>query len=220
VSTSNIGENSSSIYDIDVRLKGELRSSLRYILGNNEEKLRKLKDMNTMINLCKTARDYEQQIKEDGVFSTIINKMTDELLAQLKPYYIGSIVENIEIQTRVKRHEGTVELNSKIDLKATLNPYVEFIVEINGTRTYSIRFTFQIKTSGHLRKLTLSKNSEKGKSIHIEKLGIEIELFLVQITFSNLLTLSSDISFDKRTKLGSKSFDIRDVMLYSKSSVV
>jgi hypothetical protein len=220
MSTSNIRHNSSSIYDIDDRLSGELKSSLRHIFENNEGKLRKLKDMNTMINLYKTTRDYEQQIKEEGVFSTIINKITDKLLAELKPYYIGSIVENIEIQTRVKGHEGTVELNSKIDLKATLNPYVEFIVEINGTRAYSIRFTFQIKTSGHIRKLTFSKNSEKGKSIHIEKLGIEIELFLVQITFSNLLTSGSDISFEKKMKLGSKSFDIQDVSLYPKSSVV
>lgn len=211
--------NDNPIYDTDERLSQELGSSIGYIFEKNEGRLRKLKDVRTLLNYYKNTRECNQQVQEQGILSFIINKITEELLKHLEPYYTGTIVENIGIQTRIKGREGTVELNSKIDLKTTLNPYVEFIAEINGRNAYSIKFTFQIKTNGHLRKLTFSKNSEKGKSIHIEKVGIEIELFLVQIKFSNLLTSSSDISFDKMMKLGNKSFDIQNISLYPKDAV-
>lgn len=48
------------------------------------------------------------------------------------------------------------------------------------------------------------------------KLGIKIELSLLQIEFSDLIVLGSQISFNKKMKLGSKSFEIRDLSLYSR----
>jgi hypothetical protein len=186
------------------------------ILEENEENLRKLKDVKTLIDTYKRTRDYRQQVKEEGVFSLLVNKMTEELLSQIEPYYTNSIVNNVQIQTRFKEEKGTVEVNSKIDLKASLKPYVEFTIEVNGTKSFLIRFTFQIETSAHITKLTITKNADEGKSIHIEKIGINIELFLLQIEFSEVDTSSSDISLDKKKKLGSKSFEIHDVSLYSK----
>jgi hypothetical protein len=220
VSISNRHQANASVYDIDERLGRELRSCLKAMLEDDEEKLRKLKDVKTLINFYKEARKYKQQVAEEGVLSPIVNKIIEQLVAQVKSQYIGSIVENIEIQTRIKREEGTVELNSKVDLKALLKPSLEFIIEINEKDSYSIRFTFEIKTKGYVRKLTFTKNPEKGKSIHIEKLGMEIELSLLQIKFSDLLTLSSDISFNKKMKLGSKRFEIQNVSLYLKRTVV
>ena len=67
-------------------------------------------------------------------------------------YYIDSIVRNIEIQTRIRKYEDSVEVNSKIDFDATLKPYVEFIIEINKKESYSVKFIFQIETSAHVKK--------------------------------------------------------------------
>jgi uncharacterized OB-fold protein len=207
-----------SAYDIDERWNEELRSSLTSILDKNEEKLRRLKDVKTLIDCYKKTNEYKQQIEEQGILSFMVNEMTEELLKQVEPYYIGSIVKNIEIQTGIKREQSTVEINSKIDF-ASLKRYVEFIVEINKIPSYSVKFTFQIDTSAHVTKLRFTNNAGKGKSIHIEKLGIKIELSLLQIEFSDLITLSSHISFNKKMKLGSKSFEIHDLSLYAKRSV-
>jgi hypothetical protein len=204
-----------SIYHMDTRLSENLRSSMSYILEKNEEKLRKLKDVKTLVDLYKTTREYKQQVKEQGILSLIINEIIEKLLEQIEPYYTTSIIENIQIQTRVKEEQGTVEVSSKIDLKASLKPYVEFTIEVNGKKSFPVRFTFQIKTSGHITKLTFTKNAEKGKSIHIEKLGILIELFLLKVEFSDLDRSSSDVSLEKSKKLGSKSFEIRDLSLYA-----
>jgi hypothetical protein len=206
-----------SIYHMDTRLSENLRSSMSYILEKNEEKLRKLKDVKTLVDLYKTTREYKQQVNEQGILSLIVNKIIQELLEQIEPYYIGSIVKNIEIQTRIKKEEGTVEVNSKIDLNASLKPYVEFTIEIDGIESYRVRFTFQIETSAHVTKLKFTKNADEGKSIHIEKLGIKIELSLSQIEFSYLERSSSHISLDKKMKLGSKSFEIHDLSLYAES---
>jgi hypothetical protein len=204
-----------SIYHTDTQLSENLRSSMSSIFEKNEEKMRKQKDVKTLIDLYKTTREYKQQVNEQGILSSIVNKMIQELLKQVEPYYIGSIVKNIEIQTRIKKEEGTVEINSKIDLKASLKPYVEFTIEINGTKSFLVRFTFQIETSAHVTKLKFTKNADEGKSIHIEKLGINMELFLLHIEFSDLEASSSDISLDKKMKLGSKSFEIQDLSLYA-----
>ena len=213
---SNGRDDHNSIFHTDTQLNENLRLSMMSIFEKNEGKLRKLKDVKTLINLYKTTREYKQQAKERGVLSLIINKITKELLEQIEPYYANSIVKNIQIQTRLKEEKGTVELNSKIDLKASLKPYVEFTIEINGTRSFLVRFTFQIETSAHVSKLKFTKNTDEGKSIHIEKIGVMLELFLLQIEFSELDTSSSDISLDKKMKLGSKSFEIHDISLYSK----
>jgi hypothetical protein len=205
-----------SLYNIDETLHEELKSSLSSILYKNEEKFRKLKDAKTLIDCYKKTREYNQQIEEHGILSFIVNKIIEELLKHVEPYYIGSIVRNIEIQTRIKKDEGTVEINAKIDFDASLKPYVEFTIEINKKESYSVKFTFQIETSAHMKKLRLTSNTEKGKSTHIEKIGIKIELFLLQIEFSDLMTSRSDISFSKKMKLGSKSFEIHDLSLYTK----
>lgn len=208
-------EDNNSIYDIDERLSEELRSSLNSVLDKNEVKLRRLKDVKTLIDCYKRTKEYKQQVEEQGILSFIVNKTTDELLKQVEPYYIGSIIRNIEIQTRIKKDEGSIEVNSKIDIDATLKPYVEFIIEINKKESYSVKFTFQIETSAHVKKLRFTRNAQRGKLIHIEKFGIKIELYLIQILFSDLITTSSHLSLDKKMKLGSKSFDIHDLSLYA-----
>ena len=207
----------SSIYHTDARLSENLRSSMSSIFEKNEEKMRKQKDVKTLIDLYKTTRQYKQQVSEQGILSVIVNKIIQDLLEQIEPYYIGSIVKNIEIQTQIKKDEGSVEVNAKIDLNASLKPYVEFTIEIDGIESYRVRFTFQIETSAHVTKLKFTKNADQDKSIHIEKLGIQIDLFLLQIEFSELTKSSSDISLDKKMKLGSKGFEIHDLSLYTES---
>lgn len=82
-----------------------------------------------------------------------------------------------------------------------------------------MKFTFQIDTCAHVKKLTFTNDANKVKSIHIEKIGIIIELFLSQIEFSDLISSSLQISFNKKTRLGSKSFEIHDLSLYSRHVV-
>jgi hypothetical protein len=210
-------DNNNSIYDIDEKIGGELKSSLSSILEKKKGELRKLKDVKTLIDCYKKTREHKQQIDEQGVLSFVVNKITQELLKQVEPYYVGSIVRNIEIQTRIKKEDGdTVELNAKIDFDASLKPYVEFTIEVNKKKSYLVRFRFQIDTSAHVRKLRFTDDADKGKSIHIEKLEIEIELSLLQMEFSDLIASSSQISFNKKMKLGSKSFEIHDLSLYSR----
>jgi hypothetical protein len=218
VSISHGHKNDSSIYRIDTRLVEELRSSLGSIFERNEEKLSKLKDIKTLIGCYKKTREYKQQADEQGILSFIINKIIEELLKQTQPYYVGSILKNIEIQTRIKKEDGTVELSAKIDFDASLKPFVQFTIEIDKKESYAVRFTFEVDTSAHMTKLTFTRSADRDKSIHIEKIGIKIELFIIQIQFLDLITSSSHISLNKKMKLGSKSFELHDLSLYAERS--
>ena len=220
ISDNHYEEDNDSIYEIDERLSEELKSSLSSILEKNEEKLRRLKDVKTLIDCYRKTKEYNQQVEEQGILSFIVNKTIEEMLKQVEPYYIGSIVRNIEIQTRIKKEQTTVEVNSKIDFNALLKPYIEFIIEVNKKESYLVRFTFQIETSAHVKKLRFTNDAAKGKSIHIENMGIKIEVSLLQIEFSDLITSSSHISFNKKMKLGSKSFEIHDLSLYAKRTAL
>jgi hypothetical protein len=197
--------------NIDSKLNEKLRLFLSSALEKNKEKLEKLKDVKTLVDLYKKTREYEQE--ERGISSIIANKMIEELLNQVEPFYIGYIVKRIDAETQFKK-EGVVEVNSNISFGPPIKPYVKFTVEINGKESYSVKFMFQIDTSAHITKLRLISNADKGRSIDIENLGIKIEFSLLQIEFSDLTKSRLDISFNKQIKLGSKKFEIHNLSFY------
>lgn len=157
----------------------------------------------------------------------MILKIQEGLLRYLIPRHLPLLLVNyslnIEIQTQIKKEEqegsSTAEVNSKVDFNASLKPYVEFTVEINKKEAFLVRFTFQIETSAHVKKLRFTSNTDKGKSVHIETIGIKIDLSFLQVEFSDLITSSSDISVNRKMKLGSKSFEIHDLSLYARHVV-
>ncbi len=77
------------ILNIDSKLNEKLRWSLRSALEENSEKLRKLEGVKTLIGYYKNTTKDEQQAYEHGILSIIINKILEELLKQVEPYYIG-----------------------------------------------------------------------------------------------------------------------------------
>jgi hypothetical protein len=76
-----------------------------------------------------------------------------------------------------------------------------------------VKFTFQIETSANITKLRLSNSLEKGRMVSIEKLGMKIDLSLLLIEFSDLISSGSQISLNKKIKLGSKGLEVHDISL-------
>ena len=76
---SNWRNDENPIHHTDTQLSEKLGSSMNAIFEENEEELRKLKDVKTLIDLYKTTREYKQQVKEEGILSFVTNKMTEEL---------------------------------------------------------------------------------------------------------------------------------------------
>jgi hypothetical protein len=202
-----------SLYDIDARLNEKLRSSLSSTFEDNNEKLRKLKDVKTLVDCYNKTREYGQQDRY-GILSMIVNKIIEELLNQAESYYVGSIVKRIDTETQFKK-EGVVEINSNISFAAPLKPFVVFTIAINKKESYSVKFTFEIDTSAHITKLRIIRNADRIKSVDIEKLGVTIELSLLQIEFSDLILQWSEFSLNRRMLLGSKSFEIHNVSIYA-----
>lgn len=202
-----------SIYDIDGKLNENLKSFLASSLEENSESFRNLKDVKTLVHCYKKTREYGQQ-DWYGLLSIIVNKIIQELLKQVEPYYIGPIVKKVDAETKFKK-EGVVEVNFDINFGAPLNPFVEFTVEINGTESYSIKFTFQIDTSAHITRLRIIRNADRIRSIDIERLDVTIKILLLQIEFTDKISGWSEISLNRQMKLGEKSFAINNLSLYA-----
>jgi ribosomal protein L40E len=213
VAISNRNYNNNTLYDIDARLDEKLRSSLSSVFEENNEKLRKLKDVKTLVDCYNKTREYGQQDRY-GILSIIVNKIIEELLNQAESYYVGSIVKRIDAETQFKK-EGVVEINSNISLGAPIKPFVVFTIAINRKESYSVKFTFEIDISAHITKLRIIRNADRGKSVIIEKLGVTIELSLLQIEFSDLILQWSEFSLNRQMLLGRKSFEIHDISLYA-----
>ena len=204
-------------HNIDAKLNEILGWFLSSAFKENGEELRELKDVKTLVGCYKNTREYKEQAEEHGIPTVIVNRMIEELLKQLQPYYTSTIVNSIGIGIQFKKEEEkghAVEVNSNVSFGAPIKPYVEFIVEINKKESYSVKFTFQIESSATITKLRLSSDAERRKSANIEKLGIKIELSLLEIAFSDLISSSSQISLNKKIKLGSKDLEIHDIFLY------
>jgi hypothetical protein len=208
--------NNNSIYDIDAKLNENLRSFLTSSFEEEGGSLRKLKDVKTLGDFYKKTREYGQQDRY-GILSTIVNKIIQELLDQVEPYFIGPIIKKVDVETRFKK-EGVVEVNSNIDFGAPLNLFAEFVVEVNGKESYSVKFTFQIDTSANMTNLRIISNAHSIDSIDIEALGVTIKLYLLQIEFSDKISGWSEFSLNKQMKLGEKSFAIHNLSLYAESS--
>jgi ribosomal protein L40E len=167
-----------------------------------------LNDINTIAQWHKEKKE-ERKEERNIILSTVLNKMVEELLKQVQPCYTACLVQNIGIKTQF--NEGAIEADFQIGF-IPIKPYVEFVKLLNKVKVSSIKFTFQLDTSTHIEKLKIILSSNhQSKSIHIEKMGIALELSLLEIKVSSLQLPMPSISLDQKIKLGDKKFELKDL---------
>jgi hypothetical protein len=204
------------------KLRQELRSFFSSAIGGNE-KLNQLEGIKTTADWYKQQKDFREKLNQENgnrgavILSTIGNKMTEILLDKVHPYYTNSIVKAIGIKTQYR--QGSVETNFEIGYVA-MKPYVEYIKYYHQQQVASVKFVFQLDTNTAIEKLKIPANNKQGnKSIDIEKIGIGLKLYLIQVKISSSHMPLPFISFNGQLKLAEKEFEIRDISLpYSKDS--
>jgi hypothetical protein len=177
---------------------------------NNNEKFAKLKEIKDVVSLYREAeKDPHMMV------SSIANKMIDEILKQVYPYYKDTIIENIGAKTQFK--EGSILIDFNIGL-IPIKPYVEVIKEIGqGTKVYSIKFLFQFDTNTFVNKLQI-RSDRVGKYIDIEALGIEVKVSLLRISMYYFQTSRSFTCFEGSLKLVNKRLTVNNLSLYKREN--
>src|SRR5207247_7105537 len=121
--------------------------------------------------------------------------------------YTDSLLSKIGVETQFK--EGTFQTNLEFRF-APIKPYVEFVKRLDTNKVSSTKFEFQLNVSTYIKKLRILAQRDgiyrDGKSINIEKFGVELELYLEQIVTA-VYYLSNPI------KLGSKKFELKNLSL-------
>jgi hypothetical protein len=198
----------------DDRLRERLRQSLNSVFNESEE-FHNLQGLNTIVDWYREkedSKDEEGTWNKHVIVSTVVNKTTDELIKHLEPFYKDTIISNIGMKTQFK--QGATEISLNIEF-ISIKPFVKFVKQIDGRESSSVRLLFQLDTSIYLDKLRI-QNSNKGKSISIEKLSIELKLSLLQVNISG--TFGFPVILVHPVKLGSRRFEINEFVLFSRQS--
>jgi ribosomal protein L40E len=176
----------------------------------------------TISNWYKDIKEHKAERQEDGdnkhaILSLISNKTITELVKHVEPYYKDTIIQNIGIDTHFIQ-DGS-KMNCNIDF-ISIKPNVKFVKKVNEEETASATFRFQLDSSIHIKKLQIHTNSltTAGKSIDIEKLGVKLELKLLQATISSMQMSMPITCLKKPVKLLSREFEIKNVSFHLRRS--
>jgi hypothetical protein len=169
-------------------------------------------------NWYKETKEYKAERKEDGdnkhtILSLISNRIINELIKNVEPFYKDTIIQNIGINTHFR--EGGSKMNCNIDF-VSIKPNVKFVKKVNGEEAASTTFRFQLDSSAYINKLQIHANSlaAAGKSIDIDKLGVKLELKLLEATISSLQMPMPITCLKKPIKLVNKKFEIKNISFH------
>ena len=188
------------------RLHQELSSLFSGGIQANSEKLNQIDGIKTAMNWykeqerIKEENQYESSYSRNFILTILANKAAETLVEHAQPFYVKSIIQKIGIKTQFK--EGAVEINLRIGF-LPLKPYVEFVKEVNHhEEPGSVKPGFQLDTNTHIEKLKIRSTRKGEKSIDIEKIGIGLELYLLEVRIMSLPVAS----FKGKSKVGRKKF--------------
>jgi hypothetical protein len=201
-----------SSIDIDNKFYEKMNWFFNYAL-KEKEKLQKLEEIKIVTNWYKEKKEHKEENKRI-VTSIVVNKIIEELLKYAQPYYVNSIIKKINVATHLK--EGADESDFDIGF-IPIKIYVEFDKLLNQTKHSSAKFTFQLDTSTYITKLKI-RSSHNDKSIDIQKIGIKLELSLLQIEISYSPMQMPVIAINTPINLASKEFEINDLSFHIKES--
>ena len=195
----------------------KLQETLRWVFGfafQGNKAFEQSEPVKAISNWYKETKEYKAERKEDGdnkhaILSSISNRIINELIEHVEPYYKDTIIQNIGINTHFI--EGGAKMNCNIDF-VSIKPFVKFVKKVDGKETASATFRFQLDSSVYISKLQIHSNSigAGGKSIDIDKLGVKLELTLLQVVMSSM----PDTSFKRPIKLVSKKFEIKNISFH------
>jgi Double zinc ribbon len=202
--------------DVDGKLQEALKWAFSSAFHENKA-FEQSEAVKTISNWYNEAKEYKAERQEEGdnkhaILSVISDKIIDELIKHVEPCYKDSIIQSIGINTHFR--EGNAKLNCSVKF-ASIKPFVKFVKQVNGQETASATFRFQLDSSIYINKLQIHANSiaATGKSIDIDKLGMELELTLLQVTISSMQAAMPFSPLNKRIKLVNKKFEIKDFHL-------
>lgn len=132
--------------------------------------------------------------------SLVSSEMIKELLNHVYPHYSNIIIEKIDMNT--KYTDGGLQSDFEIGI-VTMKPYVEFVKIVDGEPMSPVKFTFELRITTSIS-IFKPVNNSASEYIELKKLGIELEILLLQMPY---FYLSEPI------KLTNKTFEIQNIRL-------
>jgi hypothetical protein len=195
------------------KINDAFRDIIQNTLENNDKFLR-LREVKTVAVWYKQTKEFKQTLEaskdKNPLLSMVANKTIEKLLDKAEPYYEQFLLKKVEIKTQFK--DGAIESDFKVGL-LPITAHVDFIKVINRNEVCKLTFKFQLNTDTYVRNLRISYDQARKKECHIERLGIEFKLALVQVSILYIRTSELVFPMNKEIKLAHKKFELRDVII-------
>jgi hypothetical protein len=179
----------------------------------HKNKFFNLREVKTVVGWYQQANEFKDKIENEMLSSDpvlmVANNIIERQLEKMEPYYQQCLIEKIESKTQFR--DGKVENNFKVGL-IPIKSHVDFTKEVNSKDICTIRFRFNLNTKTYISRLRI-RRSEGKMLCDIEKVGMELELSLIEITVIYVGTEQTNVSFKKTIKLAHKKFEIQNLVL-------
>lgn len=163
--------------------------------------LKQSKDFKTIEGWYRRAKKTSDNISNP---SSVSVEMIKELLHHVYPHYSNIIIEKSDMN--IKSIDSGLQSDFDTEI-VTMKPYVEFVKIINGKTMSTSKFKFQLNIRTNVS-LFKDINNPESECIEIKKLGIELEVLLLQMPYHYL---------SEPIKLTTKTFQIQNIKLPRKS---
>lgn len=183
---------------------------------HHKNKFFDLRDVKTVVDWYQQAENFKGKVDNavnnlslSDPMSMVANKTIEMMLEKVRPYYEQCLIEKIGFKTQFKN--GSVENNFRVEFKPILF-HVDFTKEVNEKDICTIRFRFKLSAKNYISSLNIQYN-EGEMLCHIEKAGIELELYLTEIIVTYIGADQISVPYKKTTRLANKKLEVQNLVL-------
>ena len=139
--------------------------------GRKIKNLKGVKFIGDLYKEAKNANNEEGEYTKDALLSKVADKMTEELVNQLEPFYKNTIIKHIDFRTQFREGASVSSFRTEF---ISIKPFVRFVkrVSLERRELASVKFVFELNTAIYVEEFTIRNNAEI-KSIEISNLGVE-----------------------------------------------
>ena len=124
-----------------------------------------------------TKNNVTNNISTDSIFSSLSNKIVENMMQHVPNYFGQLMLDNIRIQTQGKQKSIKSDLSFTLD---PIKPYVEFVKKVNGVETLKIKSLFQIDSDIKMSDVGFLSDGADQRVLHLGLLTAHLKISLLE----------------------------------------
>jgi hypothetical protein len=176
----------------------QFKQVLNIVLNRNEQAIKELEAV-------QKASEWYRNARKDPIHEPpkIFRKIVDECIATLLKEVSPALSDHIKIKTA----------ENSIEIKFSLNPYIEYIKKVNGTEQMKAKIAFNLEISGKINGIRYHSNREQ-RQVEVDSLTCSLTLSIIKAEVS-LMHVSGSLLIEPIVLCTAQPFKMENLLLTS-----